>query len=436
MIAKIFLCLSLFLLYPSYASPNVMNKTVAPYDNLTEGSFNPEEAVEAYIQSLPAEERAMSDRYGEGNYWHLLWDLLVEMAIAGIFLFLGLSKWMKKISVKLKNINLQNTVYIILYFLFSFILIFPYSAWKGFIREHRFGLSNMSFGEWLGEELTGLTVTIVLLGILLLIIYKIIRKTKERWWIWAWGISTVFIIFVIYISPVFLAPLFNEYTELPDGSLKQEILSLAKANGIPSENVYKYNGSKQTKGISANVNGIGNTIRISLSDNLLERCNDEEIKAVMAHEMGHYVLNHVQKMVVLFSILFFIGFALIHYSFQWFWMRWGKRCNISGISDIAGLPLMMVLLSFFIFLSTPITNNISRQDELEADIFGLNAAREPDGFAGAAMMTSEYRKASPAKWEEILFYDHPSPRSRVMMAMRWKAENLSKKKKSNNTEDL
>ncbi len=393
-----------------------------------ENHFDPDVAAESYINSLSAENRSLSDRYTEGGYWHTLWALLIEIVVAIIFLFFGLSKWMKKISMKVKNINLQNFIYIVLYFIFSFLLVLPYSIYKGFIREHRFGLSNMSFSAWFGEELLGLVLNVVLLGLLLVVIYYTIRKTKERWWIWAGGISTVFIILMIFISPVFLAPLFNEYKELSDGQLKDDILSLARANGIPADKVYQYNASKQSKGIGAHVSGIGKTIRISLNDNLLNRCSPAEIKAVMAHEMGHYVLNHVQQLILLFSLMFFIGLRLLHISFQWAWKKWGKQWNITGISDIGGLPLLMALISILLFLLTPLLNNLSRQDEVEADIFGLNAAREPDGFASVSMMTSEYRKTSPGHWEEILLHDHPSPHSRVVMAMRWKAENLEKSK--------
>jgi STE24 endopeptidase len=396
-----------------------------PQTQLASEQFDPEMAAKAYITSLSAEKRAVSDKYSEGNYWHMLWALLIEFLAAIVFLYFGLSKWMKKISSFVKNINLQNLIYIVLYFVFSFVIALPYSIYKGFIREHRFGLSNMNFGAWFKEEMIGLLVNIILLGLLLLVIYYIMRKTKERWWIWAGGISTVFIILMIFISPVFLAPLFNDYSELPDGPLKEEILSLARANGIPTNNVYQFDASKQSKRISANVNGIGSTIRISLNDNLLNRCNRKEIRAVMAHEMGHYVLHHVQRLILLFSIMFFVGFWLLHISFRWLWRRWGKRWNIRDISDIASLPLLMVILVFFLFVSTPLINNIVRQDEVEADIFGLNAAREPDGFASVAMMLSEYRKVSPGHWEEILLYDHPSPRSRVIMAMQWKAENLN-----------
>lgn len=406
------------------------NDSIKSESSFTMDKFDPDTAIEHYLNTISPEENAISDKYATGNNWQLLWSFLAEIVVAVIFLFFGLSKWMKKISLRVRNVNIQNLIYLIFYFIFSFIIVFPYEFYTGFVREHRFGLSNMSFGEWFGEELLGLLISVILVGLLLLVIYYTIRKAKDRWWIWAGGIGTLFIILVIYISPVLLAPLFNEYSELPSGPLKEEILSLARANGIPTDKVYQFDASKQSKRISANVSGIGNTIRISLNDNLLNRCNTEEIKAVMAHEMGHYVLNHVQSMILLFSLMFFLGFWLLHISFRWIWNKWGKQLNISGLSDIAGLPLIMVLLAFFILLSTPFVNNIVRSDEVEADIFGLNAAREPDGFASVAMMLSEYRKVSPARWEEVIFCDHPSPRSRVVMAMKWKAENLDKQPKS------
>lgn len=386
--------------------------------------FNIEVATNTYLNSISIEEKAMSDKYFEGSYWHILWGLIVEIIVATVFLFFGLSKWMRKISLKVKNINLQNLIYIGLYIIFTFVLTLPYSIYVDFIREHKFDLSNLTFSGWFKEELIGLAINLVLLSILLLFIYFAIRKTKERWWIWAGGISAVFIIIVIFMSPVFINPLFNNYSELSDSPLKTKLLSMARANSIPTEHVYQFDASKQSKRVSANVSGIGNTIRISLNDNLLNRCNEKEICAVMAHEMGHYVLSHTQKFVLIFSLMFFVVFWLCNITFNRLWRRWGERWNITGISDISGLPLLMVILSFYMFLATPIYNNIIRTSEVEADIFGLNAAREPDAFASVIMMTSEYRKTDPGKWEEIIFYDHPSPRSRINMTMRWKAENM------------
>ena len=200
---------------------------------------------------------------------------------------------------------------------------------------------------------------------------------------------------------------------------------MARANDIPAENVYKFDASKQTKRISANVSGFASTTRISLNDNLLNRCTPAEIKAVMGHEMGHYVLNHVYKGVIEFGVLIFIVFALLNWSLNKLIATRGANWGIESISDVAGLPLVVVLIGVIFFFATPVTNTMIRTQEMEADQFGLNAAREPDAEAHVDMLLSEYRKVDPGKWEEIFFFDHPSGRVRIETAMKWKAEHLN-----------
>ena len=261
----------------------------------------------------------------------ILWGLLVEILLALIFLFSGLSGWMKKLSKAAKNIHLQNLIYIALYIVFSFMLTLPYSIYVDFIREHHYDLLNLSFGAWLGEEMINLGISLVMMSLLIVLIYLVIMKVREHWWIWAAAIGTAFFAFSLFIYPVFFAPLFNDYKELPDGALKEEILSLARSNGVPADDVYQFNASKQTKMISANVSGMGKTIRISLNDNLLNRCSPEEIKSVMAHEMGHYVLNHIPKFILTFSLLLFLGFWISNLSFNWILAKFGKKWDIDGI---------------------------------------------------------------------------------------------------------
>jgi STE24 endopeptidase len=168
------------------------------------------------------------------------------------------------------------------------------------------------------------------------------------------------------------------------------------------------------------------TTRISLNDNLLTRCTPEEIEAVMAHELGHYVLGHGVKMLLVFSWLLLLGFAFVHVAFSRALARWGSKWQIRGIGDIAGLPLFAALFAIYFAVMGPVVASVTRSSETEADQFSLSVARQPDGFATVALKLAEYRKLDPARWEEMLFYDHPSGRSRVAMAMRWKAENLPK----------
>ena len=145
----------------------------------------------------------------------------------------------------------------------------------------------------------------------------------------------------------------------------------------------------------------------------------------MAHEMGHYVLGHVYVILMFYLIVIVVGFSWLRWSLDWCLRRWGERWRIrGGVGDVAVVPLVMMMLAAFFFVLTPVTNTFSRAAEKEADVFGLNVARQPDGMAQVSLQVSDYRKMSPGPLEEWLFYDHPSGRSRIYAAMRWKAENL------------
>jgi len=144
----------------------------------------------------------------------------------------------------------------------------------------------------------------------------------------------------------------------------------------------------------------------------------------MAHEMGHYVLNHSLKRVAEFSLLLLGALLFIHFAWGWVGARRAERWGIRGISDPAGLPLLAAIFAVYAFVATPVMNTLIRTAETEADMFGLNASREPDGFAEVIFKLSEYRKLEPGPVEEYLLFDHPSGHTRILAAMRWKAENL------------
>jgi STE24 endopeptidase len=218
---------------------------------------------------------------------------------------------------------------------------------------------------------------------------------------------------------------FNKFYPLAESPLKQRILSLARANGIPAGQVYEFDASRQTTRISAHVSGLFGSAQISLNDNLMNRASPEAVEAVVGHEMGHYVLNHVYKGMLVLSVLVIIGFAFISWAFGRVALEFGDRWGLRDVADVAGLPLLVALFSIYMFVLTPVLNTIIRTMEVEADAFGLNAARQPDGAAQAALYLSEYRKMRPGPVEEAIFFDHPSGWSRIHRAMVWKAENFS-----------
>lgn len=389
----------------------------------TGASFDPVAATEAYLDRLPAEQRERSDSYFEGGYWLQLWDFLYGLGVAALLLGTGLSARLRDTVERWTRFRfLQAVLYTVGYTLLVALLTFPLALYEGFFREHQYGLSNQSFGEWMGDQGKGMAVGLLLGGLSVAALYAAFRKAPRTWWLWGAGLTITFLVLGILIAPVFIAPIFNEYTELTDPALRGSILSLARANGIPADHVYVFDASKQHNRVSANVSGLGQTMRISLNDNLLNRASPAGVEAVMGHEMGHYVLNHVYESIIFFGVVLFLGFAFLRWGFAWALARWGERWRVRGIADLAGLPLLGAVLSVYFFLLTPILNTYIRVNEAEADLFGLSSARQPDGFAEVSLMLSEYRKLSPGPIEEWIFFDHPSGRNRILMAMRWKAE--------------
>jgi STE24 endopeptidase len=262
-------------------------------------------------------------------------------------------------------------------------------------------------------------------GIISMALFGVVRRLQRTWWIWGAVVAVAFTAFVTMIAPVYLVPIFNRVTRLDDPRVTGPILSMARANGIPAKEVYVVDASRQTTRVSADVSGLGSTMRITLNDNLLRRGTPEQIQAVVGHEMGHYVLNHIYTGLMFYLIVIIAGFAWLRWALERCLRRWGERWQIRGVGDTAVLPLAMLLVSAFFFALTPVLNSFSRMQEVEADTFGLNASRQPDGVAQMTLQVAEYRKLSPGPIEEMIFYDHPSGRSRIYAAMRWKAENLA-----------
>jgi len=421
--------LTLLFLVVFLATP-VLAEDAAPTLTIPEGAqagpgFDVLRATEAWVGTLSPEQRAKSDAYFEGGYVLQLVGFLYGLGVAALFLLTPLSRRLRALAERVaKGAFPRSVIYAVQYILLLTLFTFPLTFYEGFHREHAYGMANNSFGSWLGDEAKSLAISVVLGSLFVGLLYLIFRKAPRMWWVWGTVASLAFMAFGAMIAPVYLAPLFNTYKSVPEGPMREQILSLARANGIPADDVYWFDASRQTKRISANVSGLFGTTRISLNDNLMNRSPGESIQAVLGHEMGHYALNHVYKMLLAIGVIALCGFAFTSWAFDRIVSRWGSGLGISGIADPAGLPLLAAIVSVWFFVMTPMTNSLIRTQEAEADIFGLNASRQPDGFANTAMQLSEYRKIHPGKWEEIFFFDHPSGWNRVHMAMAWKKEHL------------
>jgi STE24 endopeptidase len=391
----------------------------------TSASFDPAQATKAWLDTVPADQRAKSNAYFEGGYWLLLWNFLVA---AGISIFLLASK----VSARMRNFaerttnskTLQVAIYTIGFLLIVAILSFPLAFYQQFIREHQYGFATQTFGAWFLEQLIGLVVGLIASTIALSILYAVFRRAPQTWWMWGTLVAVVLSFIGNFIAPVYVEPLFNTYKPLTDPKIRDPILAMAQANQIPVKQVFEVDASRQTTRVSANVSGLLGTTRIALNDNLLKQCTLPEIRAVMAHEMGHYVLNHGAKLTIDFGVVALLGFAIARFVFERALRRWGTSWQVRGIADPAGLPLLALIFVTFTFLMTPVLNSIVRMSEREADQFGINTSREPDGESKVALKLGAYRKLDPTPLEEFIFFDHPSGRARIQMGMDWKAAHL------------
>ena len=413
---------ALYLINAAAAPQNTSKPDANSVTAAAPAAFNADQATRAWLDTMSPAARAKSDAYFEGGYWLLLWDFVVTLLVAWLLLGTGLSAGLRDFNERLVSFKwLQTALYAIEYIVFTTVVTLPWTLYEGYFREHQYGMSNQDMSGFMGDQVKGLIVSLILGIVALVIIYAVVRKTPRTWWIWGALVGVLLAVFTVAIGPIYLEPVFNKFYPLADGPLKQQILSMARANGIPAKEVFEFDASKQTKRMSAHVSGLFGTTQISLNDNLINRGSPEEVKAVLGHEMGHYVLHHVFHGIVEFSVLIVVGFAFLKWSFGKLHSRWGIR----EVGDPAGLPLLAALFAAYFFVLTPVTNTLTRTQEAEADIFGLNASRQPDGFAQAAIHLSEYRKMEPGTLEEIFFYDHPSGYQRIHRAMVWKAEHIN-----------
>jgi STE24 endopeptidase len=388
--------------------------------------FDVGKATNAYLAEVKGQARQKSDSYFEGDYVLLFVDALYAIAISALLLWSRASAAIRNFAQRWTRSRFwQVPIYVAIYTVAVTVLTFPLTLYEDFFREHAYGLSNQNFMQWFGDFATAFAVTLIASMIVITVIYAVIRGTPRFWWAWGTLVTVVFLILINVLFPVFVAPLFNHYQPLKDGPLKTHILSVARSEGIPVTNVYEFDASKQSKRISANVSGAFGTTRISLNDNLLNRSTPREIIAVLGHEMGHYVLDHTTRLVMMNGLVFLVGFAFAAWGFNILTGIFGGNWDVRSVEDPAGLPVLVALATFFFLLATPVTNTITRTTEAQADIFGVNAVRQPDGFALATLQLSEYRKLDPSPLEEFVFYDHPSGRSRIHMMMQWKAEHLN-----------
>jgi STE24 endopeptidase len=387
--------------------------------------FDPVKATDAYLSQVSGAARARSDAYFEGRYVFVLIDTLWIVGVCAFLLWSRVSAHIRDFAERRTRSRFwQATLYAGPFVLIATALIFPLALYEDFFRERAYGLMNQTFWSWFRDFLTTTGLNLVVGTVAITALYAAIRRWGASWWVGATILTVVYFTIGMVIAPVLIAPLYNTYTPMPESALKHDVLALAEANGIPATDVYVFDASRQSDRISANVSGFLGTTRISLNDNLLNKSTHDEVLAVLGHEMGHYVLDHALYGLVLNTLVALVGFLFVSFGFVVVAGFLGGNWDVRRVDDPAGFPLLVALSAIFLMVATPITNTITRTAEIQADMYGLNAARKPDAFATAILKLSLYRKLDPSPFEEFVFYDHPSGRTRIWEAMRWKAGHI------------
>ena len=395
---------------------------VRPVDDAWRTSLprNADAATQAYLDRLPADVVARSNAYFEGGYWLQLWNFLAGLAVSWLLLRKRISAHVRDLCQRIGRFGfVRDALYGAFFSVASFVLTLPLTIYEGYFREHQYAMANQTFGPWLVEQLVMLGAQTVAFALAIGVLYAVIRRAGERWWLWGTVATVGIMVAMVMAGPVLIDPLTNTYKPVSDPAVKSAVLAMAHADEVPVDNVYEFDASKQTTRVSANVSGIFGTAAVRLNDNLL-KTSLPEIRAVMGHELGHYVMNHIYKSLTEFACLIFAGFMFSKWALDALLRRHGASWGLAGVGDVASFPLLIAVFSVFMLVTTPISNTMIRTQEIEADRFGLNLSREPHGEAEVDLKLTEYRKPEPGPIEEFVFFDHPSTRHRVHDAMQWR----------------
>jgi Zn-dependent protease with chaperone function len=375
--------------------------------------------------SLPkVSEKAIAYKKININIWSL--NLILAFAIPVLFLATGLSLKLKSLVDGItKNSILQIALFFIIFATINYLITFPLDYYSSFINKHNFGLSTQSFSKWFNDYLKNFVLSTLVTAVFLWIPYFIMKASPKRWWLYIGILSIPVLFFTTFISPMYIDPLFNKYTPLENKNLEEKIYDQLQMVGLESSKIYQVNKSVDTKEMNAYMTGVFSSKRIVLWDTTINNLEEKETLAITAHEMGHYIMGHVWKSIVLGGAFTILILYLVNKASLWIISNWSNPLGFRNLYDIAALPLIVLLMNFFIFLGNPVMNTYSRHIEKEADRFELELTKDNYSVVTSTIKLHENSLVLPhtSKIYEVWYYSHPSYYERIKFAaeyMPWK----------------
>ncbi|MBM7552060.1 M48 family metallopeptidase [Thalassobacillus pellis] len=373
---------------------------------------------------MTEKELALSQEYSRFQSFLYLVSIPLEWLVYGGILVFGLSRMLKQFG---ERVSKKHFVQIPIYVLFLTILMWLCNFPIDYISRRlslAYGISTQSFSGWMRDELISFWLNVGISAVLITVLYFLMRKFVRRWWLFSWGLLVPFLIFMMFIQPVVIDPLYNDFSRLSNPDLEEKILSLAEQAGVPADRVYEVNMSEETNAMNAYVNGIGSNLRIVLWDTTLNKLEDKEVLFIMAHEIGHYVMDHLFYMLagsIAASLIgLYLGYRLLHAAVR----RWGKSWGVKEVSDIASLPALLLIFSLLSFAATPIELAISRQAEQDADEYAIEMTEDVDAAVGSfqELTVNSLSTVNPPALVKYLSYGHPTMMERIHMLENYQKE--------------
>jgi len=409
---------------PAVAQDPVASPGASPSPAAAAPSAPPAE-VEGYTLSPEKYEDAVN--YARARYRLHFLNVAYGLAVLVVLLALGVAPRFRDWAEKLTSRRMgQLVVFAPLLVLTLSLLGLPLEVY-GQSLSLKYNQSIQSWGSWAWDWVKGQMIGVIISTILIGVLYAVIRRSQRRWWFYFWLASIPILIFILFISPVLIDPLFFEFTplETTQADLVAEIEKVVDRGGlsIPRDRMFEMNASSKLKSINAYVTGFGASKRVVVWDNTVQRMTIPQTLFVFGHEMGHYVLGHIPRTIAFLAAVLLVFLYLGYRGMNALLARRGERWRIRGAADWASLPVLLLLLTVFRFLSEPITSAYSRAQEHDADIYGMevihgivgnaqNAGSEAFQILGEVNLSDP----EPPAFIEFWLYDHPSVRDRVVFA--------------------
>ena len=344
-----------------------------------------------------------------------------------LLLVLGIAAWMRDVAVRRgANRWVQGFTFFFLFLAITSLLGLPLEMY-GHHLSVAYGQSVQQWGSWFGDQAKSFGLAWMFGGLLVMLLFWVIKKSPTRWWFWFFIPVMMAVVFGVFVTPIFIDPLFNKFEPLSQSNpgLVDRLEQVVARGGIviPPERMYLMKASAKYTGLNAYVTGIGASKRVVVWDTSVAKATPEEIQFIFGHEMGHYVLNHIYKGIAFSGVVILVLFWLGYHGMQWLLKRYGAAWRIPGQYDWAALVVLMLVVSVFSFLSEPIQNGFSRGMEHDADVYGQEAIHgivgDPQAVAQHSFQVlgeASLDDPNPNKFVEFWTYNHPSVSSRAAFA--------------------